>query len=154
MGGFPPQTPPSAHANINIPPSGSRSDQYPPILGLSPARHYMDMIFVARRGVNTNLRAGEIWRVSPDTSGATAGTICRGAYNFCRPQLPGLCYKMSSYLVIQRHQQLTILKTLPVFQRIFGSHDEIPGYFVLPARFARGKSDCTHTRRLVTRLGT
>jgi hypothetical protein len=39
----------------------------------------MDVIFVARRGVNTNLRAGEIWRVTQILSGRRRACLRRQA---------------------------------------------------------------------------
>ena len=83
--------------------------------GVSLSRTHFVFLGLARGGTDKNSilwRAGEIHArgvteqaCTTDFIGATAGTICRGSYNF------GIfgnnclnCYKMSSYLVIQRHQ--------------------------------------------------
>ena len=79
----------SAHANINIPPSGSRSDPHTPVK-VSPAR---DLYFGVRppdADKNSILwRAGEIHAggvteqaCDPDYILATAGTIFRGFIHF------------------------------------------------------------------------
>ena len=156
---------------INTPPPWSRSDLYRLFVAVrqylvvfvSPARHNME--FLSASGghpKNTNFvrerltppRRGDTKQVvSQILSGRRRAPFSGGSYNF------GIfgnnclnCYKMSSDLVIQTHQQLTIFKITGIFERIFGSHDEIPGVTICPARFARGKLDGTHTRRLITRF--